>query len=621
MSSLRPGSNNHTGLNFPQTSLRRNPYPPVPHPGQQNKQSPAPHSASPYQTQAYQPQQTPTGYPQHLFSNPPHVNGSLSNGSSRSSTSHMPSAVPNPLDVSNSRGLSQSRSQMMFPTLGQVVPNQLHHPQQQQQMHPQHLTHPSHSLAQPRQTLHQHHAQQSPQQRPQSQQAQPTPKIGQVQQHAQQQQQHHQQQQQHQQQAQIHSQQPQQQQLRTPQQEQQQLQHPQQHEPPRSQAHQQPAPRQQKQQKQRDQQREQQREQQAQQQQIQQQQQAQQAQQQQAQQQQKQQPLPAEPIQQQQQQQTQPQQQKQDANGSESMDIDAQANGEESGGLDMKMLADPNYIPTQPLGEMMSPPPEGGSYPTLEAVQKAVLRYCTSVGYAIVIGRSKKTVPGLKKVLFVCDRAGKPPSRVSPECRKRKTSSRKCDCPFGFFAIEQRTQWTIRYRPDPAHLQHNHGPSESPSHHPAARKLDSRMVAAVKQLKENGAGVSETLQILQTENPDCHLLPRDIYNARAAINRNPQKVATGLAENRPAIYSKPHQSPEDRIRAELRREIAKAREEMQEMEEKKDKEISELKTKLEEKEVIIRKFEEFIDICNERVMFQRQRLAGSNGNGANQPQV
>ncbi|PCD43723.1 hypothetical protein AU210_002813 [Fusarium oxysporum f. sp. radicis-cucumerinum] len=430
MSSLRPGSNNHTGLNFPQTSLRRNPYPPVPHPGQQNKQSPAPHSASPYQTQAYQPQQTPTGYPQHLFSNPPH---------------------------------------------------------------------------------------------------------------------------------------------------------------------------------------------QAQQQQIQQQQQAQQAQQQQAQQQQKPQPLPAEPIQQQQ---TQPQQQKQDANGSESMDIDAQANGEESGGLDMKMLADPNYIPTQPLGEMMSPPPEGGSYPTLEAVQKAVLRYCTSVGYAIVIGRSKKTVPGLKKVLFVCDRAGKPPSRVSPECRKRKTSSRKCDCPFGFFAIEQRTQWTIRYRPDPAHLQHNHGPSESPSHHPAARKLDSRMVAAVKQLKENaGAGVSETLQILQTENPDCHLLPRDIYNARAAINRNPQKVATGLAENRPAIYSKPHQSPEDRIRAELRREIAKAREEMQEMEEKKDKEISELKTKLEEKEVIIRKFEEFIDICNERVMFQRQRLAGSNGNGANQPQV
>jgi hypothetical protein len=60
---------------------------------------------------------------------------------------------------------------------------------------------------------------------------------------------------------------------------------------------------------------------------------------------------------------------------------------------------------------------------------------------------------------------------------------------------------------------------------------------------------------------------------------------------------------------------------MQKMEEEKDKEISELKTKLEEKDVTIKKFEEFIDICNERVMFQRQRLAGSNANGANQPQA
>lgn len=144
------------------------------------------------------------------------------------------------------------------------------------------------------------------------------------------------------------------------------------------------------------------------------------------------------------------------------------------------------FVPRTPMGPMMSAPPQGGSYPTLDAVHKAVLDYCTSVGYAIVIGRSKKTVPGLKKVLFVCDRAGKPPKRVSPEMRKRKTSSRKCNCPFGFFAIEQRTQWTVRYRPDSQHLTHNHGPSESPSKHPAARKLDSKMVAAVKSLKESG---------------------------------------------------------------------------------------------------------------------------------------
>jgi hypothetical protein len=166
------------------------------------------------------------------------------------------------------------------------------------------------------------------------------------------------------------------------------------------------------------------------------------------------------------------------------------ASQDESGEGDMsmepKLVDGAAYVARTPKGPMMSAPPEGGSFPTLEAVHKHVLEYCTSVGYAIVIGRSKKTVPGLKKVLFVCDRAGKPPKRVSPEMRKRKTSSRKCDCQFGFFAIEQRTQWTVRYRPDPEHLKHNHGPSDSPLHHPAARKLDSKMVAAVKALKENG---------------------------------------------------------------------------------------------------------------------------------------
>ena len=128
--------------------------------------------------------------------------------------------------------------------------------------------------------------------------------------------------------------------------------------------------------------------------------------------------------------------------------------------------------------------------------------------------------------------------------------------------------------------------------------------------------MSETLQILQNENPDCHLLPRDIYNARAAINRNPQKVASGLAEDRATIYTKPPQTSEDRIRSDLRRELSKAREDLKKLEEEKQKEIDALKAKLEEKDQMITKFEMFIDICNQRVMVQRERLAGSEGNQA-----
>ena len=92
--------------------------------------------------------------------------------------------------------------------------------------------------------------------------------------------------------------------------------------------------------------------------------------------------------------------------------------------------------------------------------------------------------------------------------------------------------------------------------------------------------MSQTLEILQTENPHVPLLPRDIYNARAAINRNPQKVATGLAENRPAIYSKPHPSAEERIRADLRRELATARDDFDKLKKDSDKEIEELKASL-----------------------------------------
>ena len=121
-------------------------------------------------------------------------------------------------------------------------------------------------------------------------------------------------------------------------------------------------------------------------------------------------------------------------------------------------------------------------------------------------------------------------------------------------------------------------------------------------LTDLGMGVSQTLDILQQENPHVPLLPRDIYNARAAINRNPQKVASGLAENRAAIYSKPQPTPEERIRADLRRELAKVREEYEKLKEESAKEIADLKAKIEEKNKMIEKFEQFIDLCNQRVM-------------------
>lgn len=122
---------------------------------------------------------------------------------------------------------------------------------------------------------------------------------------------------------------------------------------------------------------------------------------------------------------------------------------------------------------------------------------------------------------------------------------------------------------------------------------------------------------MQQQNPHVPLLPRDIYNARAAINRNPQKVEAGIAEQRPAIYSKPPPTAEERIRSDLRKELARARDELAKFKDESQKEIEKLKDSIREKDKMIAKFEMFIDICNERVMVQRERLNDTNGPGNN----
>lgn len=94
-------------------------------------------------------------------------------------------------------------------------------------------------------------------------------------------------------------------------------------------------------------------------------------------------------------------------------------------------------------------------------------------------------------------------------------------------------------------------------------------------------------------------------------------MASGLAENRPAIYSKPQPSAEERIRADLRREIAKAREELEKIKADSKKEIDELKATINEKNKIIEKFEQFIDICNQRVIVRLNDTTSANAGAAN----
>ena len=84
-------------------------------------------------------------------------------------------------------------------------------------------------------------------------------------------------------------------------------------------------------------------------------------------------------------------------------------------------------------------------------------------------------------------------------------------------------------------------------------------------------------------------------------------------ESLPTFYKKPPMTFEEKLRAELRTEVANAQAEVAKVKEEWRKDVEHLKEQLILKDKQIQKFEMFIDICNERVMVQRERLADGEG--------
>jgi hypothetical protein len=76
----------------------------------------------------------------------------------------------------------------------------------------------------------------------------------------------------------------------------------------------------------------------------------------------------------------------------------------------------------------------------------------------------------------------------------------------------------------------------------------------------------------------------------------------------PTFYKKPPMTFEEKLRAELRTEVANAQAENEKIKEEWRKEVEDLKEQLRDKDRMIRKFEMFIDICNDRVMARREML-------------
>ncbi|KAL9572153.1 hypothetical protein ACKAV7_003731 [Fusarium commune] len=161
-------------------------------------------------------------------------------------------------------------------------------------------------------------------------------------------------------------------------------------------------------------------------------------------------------------------------------------------------------------------PPEG-EFPSRKDLVTAINAWARDRGYAFVVKNSWKTSSGRTGVIYCCDRGTKPTSTT--KIRKRNTTSRYTGCLFSVIAKEEasRTAWSLKYRPDHSHHEHNHEPSNALAH-PTHRQLSSPDRSIVRQLANAGATPKVITSHLRNTTGTL-ATQKDIYNCIAQSKR------------------------------------------------------------------------------------------------------
>lgn len=166
----------------------------------------------------------------------------------------------------------------------------------------------------------------------------------------------------------------------------------------------------------------------------------------------------------------------------------------------------------------LEPPPEA-SYPDLDTAIKTAQDWARNHGYALVKFKHKKTnhndkdLQEIRKLWMTCDKSGKPKLL---EGVKRKTSSRKTDCPFKIVITRRplpSRDWDIAIDDG----QHNHPPSGSASAHPVHRKRTEEELDIIKSLSQSHIGAKHILLTLKGRDSDTAVTIQDIYNERGKL--------------------------------------------------------------------------------------------------------
>lgn len=170
---------------------------------------------------------------------------------------------------------------------------------------------------------------------------------------------------------------------------------------------------------------------------------------------------------------------------------------------------------------ILNPPIPGDPAPSVDTLFAWVNSFAKTHGFGVVKAHSMVRPGRWSRCIFQCDRYGTPRPGRGAGLRKRK--SRKSGCLWKIVAEalpENDFQWTLRHFPKVEHHQHNHKSSSDAAAHPVHRRITSPVKATVRSTSRRvGIRARDIGGIVRDHFPDSVYTARDIYNARARINR------------------------------------------------------------------------------------------------------
>jgi hypothetical protein len=162
-------------------------------------------------------------------------------------------------------------------------------------------------------------------------------------------------------------------------------------------------------------------------------------------------------------------------------------------------------------------PPIEQVFDTREQLLASIQQHALSHGYAITTIRSARD----RNISLGCDRGGVYKDHINAldGAKRRKTSTRRIDCPFRLYAkkLIDTDQWEIQVR----NPNHNHEADDNMIGHPIARRrqFTEEQRITIQHLSDTGSKPRHIISLMRKDQPNILIRQHDLYNIRADLRR------------------------------------------------------------------------------------------------------